>query len=82
MERDNGAPAFPVIAGQTVYCHGMTLRDWFAGQILAGAGGDASIDQRVGESVESALSRYWTRVAVAAYIAADAMLAARQGGEQ
>lgn len=80
MERDNGAPAFPVTAGQTVYSHGMALRDWFAGQILAGAV-DASIDQRVGESVESALSRYWTQAAVAAYIAADAMLAARKGGD-
>ena len=31
-----GAPAFPTVAGQTVYSHGMTLRDWFAGQALAG----------------------------------------------
>jgi hypothetical protein len=33
---DNGGPAFPTIAGHTVYSNGMTLRDWFAGQALAG----------------------------------------------
>ena len=35
-ERDNGGPAFPTTAGQVVYSHGMLLRDWFAGQALAG----------------------------------------------
>lgn len=30
----NNPPAFPVVAGQQVYSHGMTLRDWFAGQAL------------------------------------------------
>lgn len=29
-------PAFPVTAGQQVYASGMSLRDWFAGQVLAG----------------------------------------------
>ena len=68
MTKNNGAPAFPVTAGQTVYSHGMMLRDWFAGQALAGllaCGGSAS----------------WEQDAANAYAAADAMLAARQGGE-
>lgn len=34
-QKDNGGPAFPTTAGQVVYSHGMTLRDWFAGQALA-----------------------------------------------
>ncbi len=36
MARNDGGPACPVIAGHTVYTHGMTLRDWFAGQALGG----------------------------------------------
>lgn len=35
-ERDNGGPAFPVVAELNVRSEGMTLRDWFAGQALAG----------------------------------------------
>jgi hypothetical protein len=33
---NNGGPAFPITAGNAVYGRGMTLRDWFAGQALAG----------------------------------------------
>lgn len=36
---ENDAPAFPVAAGQRLYSHGMTLRDWFAGQAIAGVCG-------------------------------------------
>lgn len=44
--------------------HGMSLRDWFAGQALIGlAGQDSS----------------WSQIAKGAYIAADAMLKARGG---
>ena len=32
---DLGGPAFPLHGGEWVQ-HGMTLRDWFAGQALAG----------------------------------------------
>lgn len=35
-EKDNGGPAFPVGSGQWKDFPGMTLRDWFAGQALAG----------------------------------------------
>lgn len=30
MAQNDGGPAFPTTAGQVVYSHGMTLRDWFA----------------------------------------------------
>lgn len=33
---EDGGPAFPVAAGQRLYGHGMTLRDWFAGQAMIG----------------------------------------------
>lgn len=64
---------------------GMSLRDWFAGQFLAGsAGGDsAPLDVSVAadqHDIDAALRDHWDAVARAAYIAADAMLAAREGG--
>ena len=36
--KDNSLPAFPVYDGSK--CDGMTLRDWFAGQALAGSLGN------------------------------------------
>jgi hypothetical protein len=63
-QQDNGGPAFPTVAGQTVYSNGMSLRDWFAGQALAGllaSGGAAD----------------WSNDADNAYRAADAMIAER-----
>lgn len=65
-------PAFPVTAGQQVYANGMTLRDWFAGQALAGM---ASIALDEGEMLMG-----WRDMSKAAYHAADAMLQARQKG--
>ncbi len=35
-ERDNGGPAFPMAPDVSGHWSGMTLRDWFAGQALAG----------------------------------------------
>ena len=64
-EINNGGPAFPTVAGQIVYSHGMTLRDWFAGQALAWAGHDGW------------LARDHENIAKRAYRMADAMLAAR-----
>lgn len=63
--KDDGGPAFPMAAGATDYGNeGMSLRDYFAGQVLAGfvAGGVKS-DQE-----------YFARWA---YLYADAMLVAR-----
>lgn len=34
MTQNDGGPAFPTTAGQVVYAHGMSLRDWFAGQAM------------------------------------------------
>ena len=61
----DGGPAFPTAAGQTVYSHGMMLRDWFAGQALAGlmADPDMNADPKP--------------VAKVCYHYADAMLEAR-----
>ena len=79
MRHQHGGPAFPelsVVAGErdghgdliepfTSASGGMSLRDWFAGQVLAALavnGTEAS----------------WDDDAVAAYAAADAMLKARE----
>lgn len=65
--KDNGGPAFPITAGQQVYSTGMSLRDYFAGQYIAGAfGGEPGSHLRA------------ERAAVDAYEVADAMLAARK----
>jgi hypothetical protein len=68
---DDGGPAFPMSYhpdGNNADHQGMTLRDWFAGQALAGLlsydGGAA----------------FWEKDAKNAYNAADAMIRARKGG--
>jgi hypothetical protein len=62
------APAFPVTAGQQVYATGMTLRDWFAGQAMAGVCRPAPD----GWSLSPQDHATW------AYQVADAMLEARK----
>lgn len=68
MKSENGGPAFPTrpdqyhVAGQ-----GMTLRDWFAGQALAGI-----IAQPNLEGWDPSITAEW------AYELADAMLEARK----
>jgi hypothetical protein len=58
-QKDDGGPAFPLeYPPQT----GMTLRDWFAGQVLLGMSGSGKYDWRAQE----------------AYALADAMLAERK----
>jgi hypothetical protein len=70
--KDNGGPAFPCGSvdcgdGDTVpYAPGMTLRDWFAGQVIASVKGWHPADRRGKSS------------AVIAYEIADAMLEARK----
>lgn len=66
-ERENGGPAFPVATAKHLHNEGMSLRDWFAGQALAGwlasfAPGDIIVQSKCAEL---------------SYRLADAMLAAR-----
>jgi hypothetical protein len=68
--KDNGGPAFPQLEPNSAYPNatGMSLRDWFAGQALAGA-----IDRwlEVRGSDDKEISGW-------AYEIADAMLEARK----
>lgn len=68
IEINDGGPAFPVIAlndpNHPASVPGMSLRDWFAGQALAG----------LVTRNESTTPEKW---AAACYILADAMLAQR-----
>ena len=39
-------PAFPVIASHTVYSNGMTLREYYAGQMMAARMSNPELDER------------------------------------
>jgi hypothetical protein len=65
-KREDGGPAFPTADYRT----GMSLRDWFAGQALAGILAGAFIDS-------SRLTDGANFITQNAYQYADAMLAAR-----
>lgn len=78
---NDGGPAFPAEAFAAQHCPGMSLRDWFAGQVASAILGDreqwlAFIHDRRGCSPEE-------HVASEAYAMADALLAERSkaGGE-
>lgn len=86
---NDGGPAFPHQNANYTEAYGgapgMSLRDWFAGQFLAGAAADnsaldvsAAADQF---DIDAALRDYWAKVGRAAYIAADALIAARSQAE-
>lgn len=81
---DDGGPAYPHgYSAQANSTPGMSLRDWFAGQALNGAwagGNNDSIQLAEGQTVDDAIFAHWLDVARCAYIAADAMLAARKAG--
>jgi hypothetical protein len=63
---DDGGPAYPNNDAHGCAYTGMTLRDWFAGQALAGS-------CPIGYPVKGIAKR--------AYEAADAMIAAREEGQ-
>ncbi len=78
-EIDDGGPAFPCDAAisNTSRVTGMSLRDWFAGQALAGI--CATLDP---EEIADLSGGYLhgIRESKAAYCLADAMLRARRKG--
>lgn len=68
MAKNDGGPAYPVYTGNPKHWeNGMTLQDWFAGQVISGyvASGAGGTD--------------WKLFANLAYRAADAMITARNG---
>jgi hypothetical protein len=66
--KDDGGPAFPIETTATPYAPGMSLRDWFAGQALAGL---VRSEQPDGFPA-------WVGHALDACALADAMLEARK----
>lgn len=72
---NDGGPAFPNVPsdpGYTKWDQGMTLRDWFAGQIVAGMAASQYWSENF-QNMEVMLD-YATRTA---YAAADSMMKAR-----
>lgn len=81
---NDGGPAFPHLhntcqrLGESEMFPGMSLRDWFAGQALAGAMADA---RGLWDLEDDGDPDTFNWAARRAYLFADAMLAARGGGE-
>ena len=84
---DDGGPAFsgglfePQHGGSNdrePWNHGMSLRDWFAGQALAGD--FAAQSAEVGEIVNNTTNTWMLERAQTLYRMADAMIAARKAG--
>jgi hypothetical protein len=75
--RDDGGPAFPIQGSyDTDYEHnGMSLRDWFAGQALAGILGGGFADTIPHDDINGGRD-----AAAFAYQYADAVIAERKGG--
>jgi len=76
-EKNDGGAAFPLVgeasSGRLDCLHnGMSLRDWFAGQVLAGWVSDPQVEITTGTV---------GNIAMYCYELADAMIAAR-GGQQ
>lgn len=81
---DDGGPAFPKIGQQVNFGSGwlepqdgMTLRDWFAGQAL---GALIACTDWIPKDDKHTLPLS-TRYALQSYMLADAMIAAREGGQ-
>jgi hypothetical protein len=85
---NDGGPAFPLInehTHPTTINNGMTLRDYFAGQALAGISPhiEAEVDKLNpdGKYFDQRLSEWYQCAAIRAYCYADAMLDARKRKE-
>jgi hypothetical protein len=82
-ERNDGGPAFPRTSDRMGYgaTRGMTLRDWFAGQLaaaeLASAGANVDAAIALNEGAIKAGQTIEQRIAYHAYRIADALLAER-----
>lgn len=85
-EKDTGGPAYPTRdywddAERNKHEHGMTLRDWFAGQALAGVMASAEEHFTGDGKSEKAIADWHDRVetnwATFCYRMADAMIAER-----
>ena len=72
-EREDGGPAFPSTHDRGTSYIGMTLRDWFAGQALAGV-----LPREDITGTEARLQHVKGAIAHLAYAYADAMLEARK----
>ena len=72
---NDGGPAFPQIDNTGQNGDGMSLRDWFAGQALQ------AIIAKMPEARFAADPASYEKAAMAAFYYADAMLAARKGGD-
>ena len=74
MTSNDGGPVHPVIVGANRISSGMTLRDWFAGQALAGI---MATDAIIGAMNQGESHLFDSYVAKACYQTADAMLQER-----
>ena len=76
-----GGPAFPIPNGRPEL-YGMSLRDWFAGQVaaaeLASAGANVDAASALKEAAIKAGQTIEQRIAFHAYAIADAMLKERE----
>ena len=88
--KNDGGPAFPQMTAHAdvsgaisgiIQAHpGLTIRDWFAGQLLSGMGSMSSEQIRRTEALAMTKGKTTARcLAESAYEMADAMLKARNG---
>lgn len=87
MSRDDGGPAFPQPAmPDETYYTGMSLRDWFAGQFAASLSHHAFTFMKENPDAKGPISEAAKQVireiGVVAYTQADAMLKARESGDE
>jgi hypothetical protein len=78
-KKNDGGPAFPNEYAASGH-NGMSLRDWFAGQVMNGFACDTydtSLKLQPEETKEMVRKRYWETVVKTSYEIADAMLAER-----